>query len=112
MEIHRREISQAIGELAYVVATADKGQSAKERAAFYQIAKHKLDHESWAARSSFEFLDGVVKPSIEEAYNGAIHKLRKYKDHFTAYLKEKAYWSCRRSWQISTMVLLRMRRSS
>ncbi|MEO5978653.1 MAG: hypothetical protein ABIS36_19670, partial [Chryseolinea sp.] len=86
MEIQRREISQAIGELAYVVATADKGQSAEERAAFYQIAEHELDHESWAARSSFEFLDGVVKPSIEEAYNGAIHKLRKYKDHFTAYL--------------------------
>jgi uncharacterized tellurite resistance protein B-like protein len=90
MDIPLREIYRAIGELAYVVAKADKGLSAEERAAFYQIAQEELNYESWAAQSRFDLLDEVVKPSIDVAYNDAIHELRKYKDHFTADLKDKA----------------------
>jgi len=91
MDIAKREIYRAIGELAYVVAKADKGLSADERAAFYEIAQGDLDYESWAAQSRFEVLDEVVQPSIDVAYNDALHELRKYKDHFTDELKNKAF---------------------
>jgi hypothetical protein len=90
MDIEKREIYRAIAELAYVVAKADKGLSAEERIAFYKIAAEDLDYDSWAAQSRFELLDDVTHPSIEKAYNDAIHELKKYKDHFTSELKEKA----------------------
>ena len=89
MDIEKREIYRAIAELAYVIAKADKGLSATERAAFYQIAQDELDYESWAAQSRFELLDEVLQPSIEKAYNYAIHDLKKHKDHFTPALRQK-----------------------
>jgi hypothetical protein len=76
--------------MAYVIAKADKGLSAEERIAFYKIIEEDLDYESWAAQSRFELLDETIQPSIEKAYNDAIHELRKYKEHFTEELKEKA----------------------
>lgn len=90
MDIEKREIYRAIAEMAYVIAKADKGLSAEERRAFYKIAAEDLDYESWAAQSRFELLDEVVQPTIEKAYNDAIHDLRKYKTHFTDDLKAKA----------------------
>lgn len=90
MNIERREIYRAIGELAYVVAKADNGLTSEERAAFYQIAEEELDYESWAAQSRFELLDEIVQPSMDKAYNDALHELRKYKDHFSDDLKDKA----------------------
>jgi uncharacterized tellurite resistance protein B-like protein len=90
MEIQRREIYRAIAEIAYVVAKADKGLSAEERIAFNKIIETELDYESWVAQSRFELMDEVTSPSIEKAYNEAIHDLRKYKKHLTPELKEKA----------------------
>lgn len=90
MDIEKREIYRAIAELAYVIAKADKGLSSAERKAFYEIAEKELDYESWAAQSRFELLDEVLQPSIDKAYNYALHDLRKHKDHFTPALKEKA----------------------
>jgi hypothetical protein len=90
MDIEKREIYRAIAELAYVVAKADKGLSAEERIEFYKIAAEDLDYDSWAAQSRFELLDDVVHPSLDKAYNDAIHELKKYKDHFTNELKDKA----------------------
>ena len=90
MDIEKREIYRAIAELAYVVAKADQGLSAEERIAFYRIAAEDLDYDSWAAQSRFELLDDVVHPSLEKAYNDAIHELKKYKDHLTGELKDKA----------------------
>jgi len=90
MDIEKREIYRAIAEMAYVIAKADKGLSAEERMAFYRIAQEDLDYESWAAQSRFELLDEVIQPSIEKAYNDAIHDLRKYKEYFTDELKDKA----------------------
>jgi len=90
MDIEKREIYRAIAEMAYVIAKADKGLSAVERMAFYKIAEEELDYESWAAQSRFELLDEVMQPSIEKAYNDAIHDLRKHKKYFTDELKDKA----------------------
>lgn len=90
MNIERREIYRAIGELAYVVAKADRGLSAEEKKAFYNIAKEELEYDAWAAQSRFEVLDEVVQPSIDRAYNEAMHELRKYSSAFTDELKEKA----------------------
>ena len=90
MNIEKLEILRGIAEMAYVVAKSDKGLSAEERLAFYKIAAEELDYESWAAQSRFELLDEVIQPSIEKAYNDAIHDLRKYREHFTEELKETA----------------------
>ena len=90
MDIQKREIYRAIAEMAYVIAKADRGLSAEERIAFHKIIEEDLDYESWAAQSRFELLDEVVQPSIEKAYNDAIHELRTYKEHFTEELKDKA----------------------
>jgi uncharacterized tellurite resistance protein B-like protein len=90
MDIEKREIYRAIAEMAYVIAKADKGLSATERAAFYQIVEEELDYESWAAQSRFELLDEVLQPSIEKAYNYAIHDLKKHKEHFTPALRQQA----------------------
>jgi uncharacterized tellurite resistance protein B-like protein len=90
MNIEKREIYRAIAEMAYVIAKADKGLSPAERQAFYKIAQEDLDYESWAAQSRFELLDEVLQPSIEKAYNYALHDLRKYKDSFTDELRKKA----------------------
>jgi len=90
MDIEKREIYRAIAEMAYVIGKADKGLSAEERLAFYKIIEKDLDYESWAAQSRFELLDEVIQPSIEKAYNDAMHDLRKYKEHFTDELKDKA----------------------
>ena len=90
MDIEKREIYRAIAELAYVVAKADKGLSAEERIAFYKIAAEDLDYDSWAAQSRFELLDEVIQPSLEKAYNEAIHDFRRYKSYLTDELKRKA----------------------
>ncbi len=89
MDIEKREIFRAIAEMAYVIAKADKGLSAEERMAFHKIVEEELDYESWAAQSRFELLDEVTQPSMEKAYNEAMHDFRKYKDHLTDDLKRK-----------------------
>lgn len=90
MNIEKLEILRGIAEMAYVVAKADKGLSAEERIAFNRIIEEELDFESWAAQSRFELLDEVIQPSLEKAYNEAIHDFRKYKNHLTDELKKKA----------------------
>jgi tellurite resistance protein len=90
MEIEKREIYRGIAEMAYVIARADKGLSAEERIAFYKIIKEELAFDSWSAESRFELLDEVLQPTIEKAYNEAIHDFRKYKMYLTDDLKEKS----------------------
>ena len=90
MEIEKREIYRGIAEMAYVIARADRGLSAEERIAFYKIIKEELAFDSWAAESRFELLDEIIQPSIEKAYNEAIHDFRKYKAYVTDELKEKS----------------------
>jgi tellurite resistance protein len=90
MDIQKREIYRAIAEVAYVVAKADKGLSAEERIAFRKIIDKELDYESWVAQSRFDLLDEVTQPSLNKAYNEAINDFRKYKEHLTPELKEKA----------------------
>jgi tellurite resistance protein len=87
MEIEKREIYRGIAEMAYVIARADKGLSAEERIAFYKIIKQELAFDSWSAESRFELLDEVLQPTIEKAYNEAIHDFRKYKAFLTEELK-------------------------
>ncbi|MEJ1240148.1 hypothetical protein WBG78_18555 [Chryseolinea sp. T2] len=87
--IERREIFRAIGELAYVVAKSDRGLTPAERQVFFQIAQEELDYDSWAAQSRFELLDEVIQPSIDRAYNDALHELRKYSAYLTEDIKEK-----------------------
>jgi len=89
MEIEKREIYRGIAEMAYVIAKADKGLSAEERIAFKEIIQQELAFDSWAAQSRFELLDEIIQPSIEKAYNEAIHDFRKYKSYLTEELKEK-----------------------
>jgi len=88
MDIEKREIYRGIAEMAYVIAKADKGLSAEERIAFQRIIEEELSYNSWAAQSRFELLDEVTQPSIEKAYNEAIHDFRKYKSHLTDELKQ------------------------
>lgn len=90
MNIEKLEILRSIAEMAYVVAKADKGLSAEERIAFNKIIQEELEYDSWAAQSRFDLLDEVIQPTIEKAYNEAIHDFRKYKDHLTSDLKQKA----------------------
>lgn len=89
MEIERQEILRGIAEMAYVIAKADRGLSAEERIAFNKIIVEELDYESWAAQSRFELLDEVIEPTIDKAYNEAMHDFRKYKSHLTDDLKNK-----------------------
>jgi hypothetical protein len=88
MNIERQEIYRGIAEMAYVIAKADKGLSAEERIAFQKIIQDELAYESWAALSRFELLDEITQPSVEVAYNEAMHDFRKYKSFLTTELKE------------------------
>jgi uncharacterized tellurite resistance protein B-like protein len=90
MQIEKIELFRAIAEMAYVIAKADRGLSAEERMAFKKIVEEELEFESWAAQSRFELLDEVTQPTIEKAYNEAIHDFRKYRNHLTEELKKKA----------------------
>lgn len=90
MDIEKREIFRAIAKMAYAIAKADRGLSSEERRAFNEIVKKELDYESWAAQSRFELLDEVTQPTIEKAYSEAMHEFRKYKNHVTEDIKEKA----------------------
>lgn len=90
VNIERRDIYRAIGELAYVVAKSDRGLTTEEKEAFYRIAREELQYDSWAAQSRFDLLDEVTQPSIDRAYNDALHELRKYSAYLTDELKEKA----------------------
>lgn len=89
MEIEKREIYRAIAEMAYVIAKADKGLSADERMAFNKIVEEELQLNSWIAQSRFELLDEITQPSIDQAYNEALHDLKKYREHLTEDLKER-----------------------
>ena len=90
MMIEKQEIYRGIAEMAYVMAKADKGLSVEERVAFQQIIQEELSYDSWAALSRFELLDEVTRPSIDAAYNEALHDFRKYKSHFTEEIKQKS----------------------
>jgi tellurite resistance protein len=89
MNIEKQEIYRGIAEMAYVIAKADKGLSAEERIAFQEIIQEELSFDSWSALSRFELLDEVTQPSVDVAYNEAMHDFRKYKSYLTAELKEK-----------------------
>jgi len=88
--IVRLDIYRIIGELAYVVAKADHGLSVQEKEAFYKIAREELHYDSWAAKARFQYLDEVQKPAIDTAYNDALQELRKYRDHLSDEIKDKA----------------------
>ena len=90
MMYEKRALHRAIGELAYVIARAQKGVKIEEKKAFIAIIKKELDYEAWAAESRFELLDEVVHPTIDHAYNEAIHEFKKYKDFLDDNLKKKA----------------------
>lgn len=90
MEIEKIEIYRAIAEMAYVIAKADKGLSADEKIAFSKIVEQELELNSWIAQSRFELLDEITQPSIDIAYNEALHDLKKYKEHLTNQLAEQA----------------------
>lgn len=90
MDIEKREIYRAIAEMAYVIAKAERGISAEEKIAFFDIIQEELGEESWIAQSHFELLDEVTVPSLDKAYNAALFELNKHKDKFTPELKEKA----------------------
>ncbi len=83
-----REIHRAIGELAYVISKAQAGHELDEKKAFFEIIERELHFDAWAAESRFEILDEVVHPTIDHAYNDAMHEFKKYKDHLTPLLKE------------------------
>jgi uncharacterized tellurite resistance protein B-like protein len=89
MKIEKLELLRCIAEMAYVIAKADKGLSADERIAFNNIIQEELEFDSWAAQSRFELLDEVIEPSIDKAYNEAMHDFRKYKNFLTPELKQK-----------------------
>jgi len=89
MEIEKREIYRAIAEMAYVIAKADKGLSADERMAFNNIVEEELQLNSWIAQSRFELLDEITQPSIDQAYNEALHDLKKYREYLTEDLKAR-----------------------
>ncbi|MBL3655318.1 hypothetical protein [Fulvivirga sediminis] len=84
-----RDIYRAIGELAYVIAKATNGLQPEEKAAFMQIIKEELKFEAWAAESRFEILDEKIHPTIDHAYNEAIHELKLHQEHLTPELKAK-----------------------
>ncbi|UII24908.1 hypothetical protein LVD15_16540 [Fulvivirga maritima] len=86
----KREIYRAIGELAYVIAKATNGLQPEEKAAFMQIIKEELKFEAWAAESRFEILDEKIHPTIDHAYNEALHGLKLYKEQLTPELKTTA----------------------
>lgn len=46
MDFQKREIYRSIAEVAYVIAKADRGLSAKERMAFTEIIREELDYDS------------------------------------------------------------------
>lgn len=83
-----REIYRAIGELAYVIATAGDNVHLDEKKAFYKIVEKELKLEAWAAESRFEILDEKVHPTLEHAYNEAIHEFKIHKEKLTPQLKE------------------------
>ncbi|UII30517.1 hypothetical protein LVD17_19685 [Fulvivirga ulvae] len=85
----KREIYRAIGELAYVIAKAGDSLRLEEKKAFMAIVEEELRFDAWAAESRFEILDEKVHPSLEHAYNEALHEFRLHKDQLTPELKEK-----------------------
>ena len=91
MQIEKIELYRSIAELAYVMAKVDRGLSSEERRAFYDVINAELEFGAWAAQSRFELLDEVVEPSLDKAYNEAIHDFRKYKAHVTPEIKEKTF---------------------
>ena len=84
----KREIHRAIGEFAYVIAKAQAGHEIDEKNAFFDIIEKELDYDAWAAESRFEILDEKVHPSIDHAYNEAIHEFKLYKEYLTPELKK------------------------
>ena len=49
-----------------------------------------LDFNAWAAESRFEILDEVVHPTLDHAYNEAMHEFKLYKDYLDDDLKQTA----------------------
>jgi hypothetical protein len=90
MNIKKIEIYRAFAKIAYAVAKTDKGLSADEKIAFNLIAEQDLEPNSWIAQSRFELLDVVTQSTIDIAYNEALCDLKKYREHLTEQLKEKA----------------------
>ena len=84
-----REIYSAVGELAYVITKADDGLQYEERKMFFDLIEEELGDNGLAATSRFELLDEVTRPTLEEAYNAALNKLRKVRDHVDKDIKEK-----------------------
>ncbi|QSE96843.1 hypothetical protein [Fulvivirga lutea] len=86
--LEHNEIYRAIGELAYVIAKAGDGTQLDEKKAFYDIIEAELKFNAWSAESRFEILDEKVHPSLEHAYNDAIHEFKIHKSVLTPELKD------------------------
>ena len=81
------EIYRAIGELAYVIAKAGDGLQLEEKKAFIDIVEKELKFKAWSAESRFDILDEKVHPTLEHAYNEAIHEFKIHKNALTEELK-------------------------
>jgi tetrahydrodipicolinate N-succinyltransferase len=83
-----REIYSAVGELAYVITKAD-GLQSEERREFIELIEEELGSNGLAATSRFELLDEITNPTLEEAYNAAMMKLRQVKVQVDEPIKNK-----------------------
>ncbi|MEQ8927902.1 MAG: hypothetical protein RLO81_18950 [Fulvivirga sp.] len=86
--LEHNEIYRAIGELAYVIAKAGDGTQLEEKKAFFEIIEAELKFNAWSAESRFEILDEKVHPTLEHAYNDAMHEFKIHKSVLTPQLKE------------------------
>jgi uncharacterized tellurite resistance protein B-like protein len=84
-----REIYSSVGELAFVITKAHDGLQSEEKRAFIDLIEEELGDNGLAATSRFELLDEITNPTIEEAYNAAMIKLRKVRDHVDQDIKNK-----------------------
>jgi hypothetical protein len=85
--LEKTEIHRAIGELAYVIAKVGDGLHLEEKKAFFEVIERELNFDAWAAESRFEILDEKIHPTIEHAYNAAIHEFKIHKSLLTPELK-------------------------
>lgn len=86
--IGHNEIYRAIGEFAYIIAKAGDGLQLDEKKAFIDIVEKELKFDAWSAESRFDILDEKVHPTLEHAYNEALHEFKIHKDLLTDELKE------------------------
>lgn len=89
LTLAERELYRAVGELAFVIAKADKILRESEKEAFRKVIREDLGVSGWIAEDRFNMIEHTPTSDLDSSYNHVIFLIKKNSAGLTEDLKNR-----------------------